>query len=290
MKIYRYISQKELDEIKNKKMFRLWQPKKWGLNESIITEVFGFNQTNKEYDVDKIKKRIKKFIISYIQSSDYKIPICPFDAVYSPQTTNVFDYTFYNIYTDISIMFNLSCNVFCSCWTTESNPYFFPHYKLGEKNVAQLIGNSEIYSEKIILYDLDGNEYKGILQTKEVVYKDFSYSNSFDVIFDEFKKDRNLKTLFCTLQTNHIKQKEYRMIFTPDFLDAENVGSFSNFILSKYNKIVVGSLDDLVDALIERIKVLEEYINSIGSQDEEGNRFIYIDLTKQNNIFKSIPL
>lgn len=187
-------------------------------------------------------------------------------------------------------MFNLSCNVFCSCWTTESNPHIFPQYKRGEKNVAQLIGNSEIYSENIILYDLDGNEYKGILQTKDVVYKDFSYSNSFDIIFDEFKKDRNLKTLFCTLQANHIKQKEYRMIFTPDFLDAKNVDSFSNFILSKYNKIVVGSLDDLVDALIERIKVLEEYINSIGSQDEEGNRFIYINLTKQNNIFKSIPL
>jgi len=286
MKIYRYISQKELDEIKNKKMFRLWQPKKWGLNESIITEVFGFNQSNKEYNLDKIKKRIKKFIISYMQSSDYKIPTCPFDTIYVPKKANAFDDTFYNVYTEISIMFNLSCNVFCSCWTTESNSYLFPQYKRGEKNVAQLISNSEIYSENIILFDLDGNEYKGILQTKQVVYKDFSYANSFDIIFNEFKKDRNLKTLFCTLQTNHIKQKEYRMIFTPDFLNAENVGSFSNFILSKYNKIVVGSLDDLVDALIERIKTLEKYINSIGSQDEEGNRFIYIDLTKHKKIIK----
>lgn len=80
------------------------------------------------------------------------------------------------------------------------------------------------------------------------------------------------------------------MIFTPDFLDTKNIDSFSNFIHSKYNKIVVGTLDDLVDALIERIKTLEEYINSIGSQDDEGNRFINIDLTKQKSIFKSIPL
>ena len=191
MKIYRYISQKESDEIRNKKIFRLWQPKKWGLNESIITEIFGFNQTNQKNDVDKIKRRIKKFIISYMRSADYKIPTCPFDIICVPQKANTFDYTFYNVYTDISIMFNLSSNVFCSCWTTESNPYLFQKYTRGEKNVTQLVGNSDIYSENIILFDLDGNEYKGILQTKEVVYKDFSYSNSFDIIFDEFKKDAN---------------------------------------------------------------------------------------------------
>ena len=74
MKIYRYISQKELDEIKNKKIFRLWQPKKWGLNESIITEVFGFNEYKKAIKEHGIKTTLGTF--STIVSSGHFGKFC----------------------------------------------------------------------------------------------------------------------------------------------------------------------------------------------------------------------
>lgn len=43
MELYRFVCEKELYEIQEKEILRLWSPKKWGVNESIMTEIFGFN-------------------------------------------------------------------------------------------------------------------------------------------------------------------------------------------------------------------------------------------------------
>ena len=61
MELYRFVCEKELYEIQEKEILRLWSPKKWGVNESIMTEIFGFNTDSSK---EAVFTRVKQFIES----------------------------------------------------------------------------------------------------------------------------------------------------------------------------------------------------------------------------------
>ena len=68
------------------------------------------------------------------------------------------------------------------------------------------------------------------------------------------------------------------------------MGCTSVYAANQVTETAQSTTGKIIEIKDKELKTLEEYINSIGSQDDEGNRFINIDLTKQKSIFKSIPL
>lgn len=255
MELYRFICEKELCEIQEKKILRLWSPKKWGVNESIMTEIFGFNTDSSK---EAVFIRVKQFIESYLEIFNISKPIKSPNEMVNWDLAE--DRIYYDVYTDLLIMLNLNLCSYCQCWSL--NPQVSKHINLNsDKYVARLLSEGNIEREVLILTP-KGEELKGYARFSKVVYKPYGYSKAIKTILNSFKEsDRKLTHLLCTLQEKHIDQEEYRLMVTLDELHFNKIGSFSSYIYQKYNKSVIGSVDDLAEALILQANAINDFIN-----------------------------
>lgn len=256
MELYRFICEKELCEIQEIEALRLWSPKKWGVNESIMTEIFGFNTDSSKEDVFI---RVKQFIESYLEIFNISKPIKSSNEMVNWDLAE--DRIYYDVYTDLLIMLNLNLCSYCQCWSL--NPQVSKHINLSnsDKYVARLLSEGNIEREVVILTP-KGEELKGYARFFKVVYKPYGYSKAIKTILNSFKEsDRKLTHLLCTLQEKHINQEEYRLMVTLDELHFNKIGSFSSYIYQKYNNSVIGSVDDLAEALILQANAINDFIN-----------------------------
>lgn len=257
MELYRFVCEKELYEIQEKEILRLWSPKKWGVNESIMTEIFGFNTDSSK---EAVFTRVKQFIESYLEIFNISKPIKSSNEMVNWDLAE--DRIYYDVYTNLLIMFNLNLCSYCQCWSL--NPQVSKHINLSnsDKYVARLLSEGNIEREVVILTP-KGEELKGYARFFKVVYKPYGYNKAIKTILNSFKEsDRKLTHLLCTLQEKHVNQKEYRLMVTLDELHFNKIGSFSSYIYQKYNKSVIGSVDDLAEALMLRANIINDFIKN----------------------------
>lgn len=154
MELYRFVCEKELYEIQEKEILRLWSPKKWGVNESIMTEIFGFNTDSSK---EAVFIRVKQFIESYLEIFNISKPIKSPNEMVNWDLAE--DRIYYDAYTDLLIMFNLNLCSYCQCWSL--NPQVSKHINLNsDEYVARLLSEGNIEREVLILTQ-KGEELKG---------------------------------------------------------------------------------------------------------------------------------
>lgn len=288
MEIYRYITADEKEDIIKNKRLQLWQPSRWGKNESVITQIFNF-QGIKHYDRDnpfRSKReyrdtilQIKKLVFHYIKAfySDRDLIGVPPDT--ECDDGNSSHSLYYDVYTDLMLMLNLSYYTYCKSWSTERDNFDDTQFAgADENNVAYIVADSTI-PEKVTLVDEVGHEYQGVARFAPVQYIDFAWSTAPPAIIDSFKKsNRNLSALLGTLQAKYSRQKEYRLIISPNFYDFSAICSFGSYVYQKYDKYVVGDDSDLANALLINAIKIKKYTDSLFIADTQGYKSLFLNL------------
>lgn len=247
MKIYRYVSQDELDEIKEKKVFRLWDPKKWGKNEGVISRIL------EKIDVENNNK-----IIDLIESTA-AINNLDLNSNYYGITKfydESLDKVYCDIYTEILHYYKLCITSFCQCWTTSEKDF---NIKLDNysKYVARI--EAETFEQQIVTLN-NNYEKDWIFRFSKVNYRNYSYSENVNEIIKNFNNNGRKFTYFIkTLQEKHSDQNEIRLTATLD--DLNIYGSKLVFPWYKYYDRDF-NLDDLANDLHEMaLDLMENYDN-----------------------------
>lgn len=254
MILYRSICKQEYDSLINDNKIIFKHPKKWGCNESILTEMFGFN---KPTDEKTIKKRVEEFVKKYLERDKAL--------------------TYYDAYTEIMIMFILSLYHYCQCWSEDKHINGNVNLPNSDKDYAILKANDNI-NQEIKIKLKNGLETTGRLRLVKVDYVDYGYSNSIEEIIKSFDLSERIFTKFIsTLQNKHNYQKEHRLILMLDDYDFRMVGSLSNHpkneITKEYN------IDDLVNALISQSNRIYEQVQ------QKLSNIDYVEID-ENKVFK----
>lgn len=281
MFLFRSVSKKEYDLFKSKGELILWHPKKWGVNESVMTEVFGLN---KKYKEDYTKKRVRELVEFYMKANGLSESLEPADKTID----NCYDENniYYNLYTDILNMFTVSLYNYCQCWSEDKGIENFVNISGSDDHYATFKTTNQI-NEKIDITFKDGRKSSGRLRLLKVDYKDYTHKKLIEELIKSFNSSERIFTsLICTLQEKHSKQMEHRLIITLDDIKFVSTGSFANYTKKKYGVATVGCIDDLVKALIIQANIIYESINKQFYDDDN----FYITINANDTFLDEIKI
>ena len=246
--------------------YKFTYPRHWGTNESVITEIFGFN---KHLGEKEIKKRIKKFVNCYMETNDIPIPKKnKFDYV---DWNNLNDRVFHDMQTEIGNMVCLSFMTFCQCWSRTPDI----EDKLPEAEDKYVLIEKEFNLDKnyLVLYDKDKKAY---LRSKPVTYSQFTYGTLIIKTIQHFSTDRNLIELFDLVKDKYEGQQEIRFFLTFEPHYYINWSYSMGYMMQKYsNPDYIGDIDDLVDSLYVQAKFAKEWYEKFFKVENDS---IYIKI------------
>lgn len=230
------------EEIKKYKegYFKFTYPRHWGVNESVITEIFGFN---KKLNESQIKKRIKKFVICYMETNGFVTPSKDkFDKV---DWNDERDRVFHDMQTEIGNMICLTFMTFCQCWSKSSN--IKSELPSLEQETKVICKNFDLSIDHIVL-NVDGKT--AYLRAKAVTYSQFTYGSFIEKTIIRFCSDRKLTRLLDLVKKTHENQQEVRFFVTFEPLHYINWSYSMGYMVQRYSDVdMIGDIDDLVESL-----------------------------------------
>lgn len=262
MKIYRFVCEKELEEITVQNKIRLWDPKKWGKNEGVLSRIL-----EKKDEISN--KKIIELINIVARNEDLNLNSQREEIINDFKDS--LEKVYCDLYTEILNYYRIYLSSFCQCWTKNINTL---NINLdGYENYAALI-EAESFNQCKIELDNNGIRKEWILRFSDVNYREYSYSDNIQEIINEFNKNGRKFTYFIkTLQNKHIDQNEIRLTATLN--DNNFYGDLLTFGYLKYGNTL--NINNLADSLHDMSLNLLDNYNKFCLNDN-GNRFIYCDI------------
>lgn len=273
MKIYRYVSEEELKEIKEKNLFRFWDPTKWGVNEGIIQNTLEKKKESNNKRIIELINTVDKYYKEEANSESY------LDVL---DDENSLITVFCNLYTEILQYYKLCITSFCQCWTT--NPDSIEVSELIDKKYVARI-EAETTDQTILTLKNNGKSLEWVIRNSKVYYKDYTYKDNIDDVLKNFyENERKLSFFLKTLQSKHNDQNEIRYIAT--LTDLNIKGNKLRFHWEKYISQGV-KVDDLAQELHKMAVDMKEQYKDI-CLHQGDDRFIYVNIP--DNFIKSIDM
>lgn len=239
MKLYRYVTKEELDDIRKYHRLKFIHPRYMAMSESLITNYFEMNRILEDtFDEKKAKKKIRLLVEKYRQSDIH--------------LKNISDY---DMFSEIVLMWYITNFYYCHCWTKDKDAW---DIRKDDRIACITIDTANL--DKCVCKDVHDNIYNMYLRYQDINYHKSKGQKSLETLFQEFKdSDRKAYTLMTILPERFEYQNEVRLIASykenTRLLGIYTLGTLGNYLMRKYSlNEILDPENDLIDALFLEAK------------------------------------